>query len=68
MASKAKLIVANANPADLEILRELIESGKIDPIVDRTYSLAEVAAAHIYSETGRAVGKIAIGIEEVSSH
>lgn len=64
---KAKLIVASPNPSDLGILRELIESGKIEPIVDRTYSLAEVAAAHIYSETGRAVGKIAIVIEEVSS-
>jgi len=60
---KAKLIVANANNRDLGILRELIESGKVEPIVDRTYSLAEVAAAHAYSETGRAVGKIAIGIE-----
>lgn len=65
---KAKLIVASPNPSDLGILRELIESGKIEPIVDRTYSLAEVAAAHIYSETGRAVGKIAIVIEEVRSH
>ena len=64
---KAKLIVANANNSDLGILRELIESGKVDPIVDRTYSLEEVAAAHTYSETGRAIGKIAISIEEVSS-
>jgi len=60
---KAKLIVANANNRDLGVLRELIESGKVEPIVDRTYSLQEVAAAHAYSETGRAVGKIAIGIE-----
>ena len=65
---KAKLIVASPNPSDLGILRELIESGKVEPIVDRTYSLAEVAAAHAYSETGRAVGKIAIVIEEVISH
>lgn len=60
---KAKLIVANPNPSDLDFLRELIESDRVDPIVDRTYSLAEVAAAHVYSETGRAVGKIAIAID-----
>jgi len=60
---KAKFILANANPSDLEALRELIESEKVEPIVDRTYSLAEVAAAHAYSETGRAVGKIALGID-----
>jgi 2-desacetyl-2-hydroxyethyl bacteriochlorophyllide A dehydrogenase len=59
---KAKLIVANPHPSDLGVLRELIESGKVEPIVDRTYSLEEVAAAHTYSETGRAVGKIAIVI------
>lgn len=60
---KAKLIVANANTRDLDALRELIESDQVEPIVDRTYSLAEVAAAHAYSETGRAIGKIAIVIE-----
>lgn len=60
---KAKFILANANPSDLEALRELIESDKVEPIVDRTYSLQEVAAAHAYSETGRAIGKIAILIE-----
>ncbi|MEG4117608.1 NAD(P)-dependent alcohol dehydrogenase [Microcoleus sp. N9_B4] len=60
---KAKLIVANANTSDLGALRELIESDQVEPIVDRTYSLAEVAAAHAYSETGRAIGKIAIVIE-----
>ncbi|MEG4010113.1 NAD(P)-dependent alcohol dehydrogenase [Microcoleus sp. Pol11C1] len=60
---KAKFILANANPSDLGALRELIESDKVEPIVDRTYSLAEVAAAHAYSETGRAIGKIAIVIE-----
>ncbi|MEG3924258.1 NAD(P)-dependent alcohol dehydrogenase [Microcoleus sp. T3_D1] len=59
----AKFILANANPSDLGALRELIESEKVEPIVDRTYSLQEVAAAHAYSETGRAIGKIAIGIE-----
>ncbi|NJK66070.1 MAG: NAD(P)-dependent alcohol dehydrogenase [Microcoleus sp. CSU_2_2] len=60
---KAKIIVANANTKDLGMLRELIESDKVEPIVDRTYSLQEVAAAHAYSETGRAVGKIVIVIE-----
>ncbi|MEG4037187.1 NAD(P)-dependent alcohol dehydrogenase [Microcoleus sp. S36b_A4] len=60
---KAKFILANANPSDLGALRELIESDKVEQIVDRTYSLQEVAAAHAYSETGRAIGKIAIVIE-----
>jgi NADPH:quinone reductase-like Zn-dependent oxidoreductase len=61
---KAKLIVANPNPSDLGVLRELIEADRLEPIVDRTYSLPEVAAAHVYSETGRAAGKIAIVISQ----
>ena len=62
-SKKAQLIVAKPKPDDLGFLRELIESEQTRPIVDRTYSLQEVAAAHTYSETGRAVGKIAIVID-----
>ncbi|BDI16773.1 hypothetical protein ANSO36C_25750 [Nostoc cf. commune SO-36] len=40
-------------------LKKLIEVGKICAVIDRTYPLQELAAAHDYSETGRAVGKIA---------
>lgn len=60
---KAKLIVANANSSDLVTLRDLIEAGKVEPVIDRTYSLEAVAAAHTYSKTGRTVGKIAIAID-----
>ncbi|MGL5063648.1 MAG: NAD(P)-dependent alcohol dehydrogenase [Microcoleus sp.] len=60
---KAKLVLANPDSSDLGTLRDLIETGKVQPIIDRTYNLAEVAAAHEYSEIGRAVGKIAIEID-----
>ncbi|MCU0546737.1 MAG: NAD(P)-dependent alcohol dehydrogenase, partial [Oscillatoriaceae cyanobacterium Prado104] len=60
---KAKLILANPSSRDLGTLRDLIEAGKVQTIIDRTYNLAEVAVAHEYSETGRAVGKIAIEID-----
>lgn len=56
----AKVILANANRVDLIYLKEQIEAGKIRPIIDRTYPLSEIAAAHAYSEEGHAVGKIAI--------
>lgn len=58
----AKVIVARANTGDLLYLKEQIEHGKIRSIVDRTYSLAEIAEAHRYSEEGHAVGKIAIAV------
>jgi len=57
---KAKFILEKPNTQDLVYLKELIEAGKIRVVIDRTYPLQELAAAHNYSETGRAVGKIAI--------
>lgn len=57
---KAKLILTNANGRNLDELKYLIEAGKIRSVIDRTYPLAELAAAHAYSETERAAGKIAI--------
>lgn len=57
---KAKFLFEKPNVKDLLFLKELIETGKIRVVIDRTYPLQELAAAHNYSETGRAVGKIAI--------
>jgi NADPH:quinone reductase-like Zn-dependent oxidoreductase len=57
---KAKFILEKPNTEDLLFLKELIEAGKIRVVIDRTYPLQELAAAHAYSETGRAVGKIVI--------
>jgi len=59
---KAKLVLEKPNTQDLVYLKELIETGKIRAVIDRTYPLQELAAAHAYSETGRAVGKIAIAV------
>jgi NADPH:quinone reductase-like Zn-dependent oxidoreductase len=50
------------NSADLVSLTELIEAGKVTPAVDRTYPLAEAAAAVQYVQDGRAKGKVVIDI------
>jgi NADPH:quinone reductase-like Zn-dependent oxidoreductase len=47
---------------DLMYLKEQIESGKIRSVIDRTYPLSEMAAAHTYSETEHAVGKVVISV------
>jgi NADPH:quinone reductase-like Zn-dependent oxidoreductase len=52
--------VASENAADLGVLRELVESGKVTPVVDRTYPLGEVAAAVRHLLDGRATGKLVI--------
>ncbi len=59
---KAKFFFENPNTQDLVYLKELIEAGKIRTVIDRTYPLQELAAAHAFSESERAVGKIAIAV------
>jgi len=44
------------------VLRELLETGQVTPVIDRTYPLSEVPAAIRYLETGHARGKVVITI------
>lgn len=60
---KAKLFLAKASGSDLAYLKDLIEAGKVRAIIDRTYPLSEIVEAHTYSESERAVGKIAIAVK-----
>lgn len=64
---KAKFILYQPNSRDLLYLKELIEAGKIRSIIDRTYPLKELAAAHLYSESERTAGKIAIAVNSDST-
>jgi len=54
--------VAKPIKADLVVLKDLIEAGKIRPVIDRTYPLSEVAEAVRHVETGHARGKVVITI------
>ncbi|MGP3927398.1 NAD(P)-dependent alcohol dehydrogenase [Streptomyces sp. 8N616] len=62
VGQKLGTFVASENAEDLLTLRELIESGKIAPAVDRTYPLSEVAAAIRYMLDGQTRGKLVITI------
>jgi NADPH:quinone reductase-like Zn-dependent oxidoreductase len=55
--------VASVNAADLDELRALVESGKVKPLVDRTYPLSGVADAVRYMQAGQARGKVVISVE-----
>ena len=56
------MIVATANTHDLQFLTELIDDGRVVPVVDRTYSLSDVPGAIRYLREGHALGKIAITV------
>jgi NADPH:quinone reductase-like Zn-dependent oxidoreductase len=50
------------NAADLDAVRALVEAGVVTPVIERTYPLAETAAAIRHLETGRARGKVVISV------
>ncbi len=53
-------VLASRNKDGLEILKGLIEAGKVTPVIDRTYPLSEVPDAIRCLEEGHARGKIVI--------
>jgi NADPH:quinone reductase-like Zn-dependent oxidoreductase len=54
--------IATQPKGDLEALRELLEAGKVTPVVDRTYPLSEVPEAIRYMREGHARGKVVITV------
>ena len=52
------------NGQQLSEISKLVESGKINPIVDKTYELSEIKDAFQYVNTGRAKGKVVLKITE----
>jgi NADPH:quinone reductase-like Zn-dependent oxidoreductase len=56
-------LLAKPNQKDLGFVKELLEAGKVKPVIDRRYSLREVPEALRYLEQGHAKGKIVITME-----
>jgi NADPH:quinone reductase-like Zn-dependent oxidoreductase len=56
------MVSAHVRTKDLELLSELIESGKVRPQIDRRYPFAEIPAAIAYLEQGHARGKVVVGV------
>jgi NADPH:quinone reductase-like Zn-dependent oxidoreductase len=61
-SQNVKLLMAKPNQTDLITLKEMLEMGKINPMLDRTYPLSEVPAAIHQLEQRQVTGKIAIVI------
>ena len=56
------MVTAKGNKKDLLFIKELLEAGKVVPVIDRCYPLSEVADAIWYLEAGHAQGKVVITI------
>jgi NADPH:quinone reductase-like Zn-dependent oxidoreductase len=61
-SQKAVFFIAKWNRPDMDVLRELLESGNVKPVVERRYELGEVAKALRYMGEGHAQGKILINV------
>jgi NADPH:quinone reductase-like Zn-dependent oxidoreductase len=59
---KMCFFLANINTMDLVFLKDLLEAGKITPVIDRRYPLSDAAEALRYLEEGHAQGKVVITI------
>lgn len=60
VSQKLVPFLSKGGKEDLVVLKELIEAGKVTPVVDRTYPLSDVAAAVRYLETGHARAKVIV--------
>ena len=57
------MMMAESAKEDMNFLTELIQSGKVKPVIDKTYKLSELPAAVAYLEQGHARGKVAITVD-----
>jgi len=61
-SQKAVFFIAKINKEDLVVLRELLEAGKVTPVIDRRYELSDIADAFRYLGEGHAQGKVVVTV------
>jgi len=63
VSQKMGMMLGDLNQKDLTALADLMESGKVTPVIDRTYKLSELPQAIQYLEQGHARGKVVIAVD-----
>jgi NADPH:quinone reductase-like Zn-dependent oxidoreductase len=63
LSQKFRTFLAQLNQKDLNTLGDLMQSGKMTPVIDKKYKLSEVQDALKYLEQGHARGKVVITVE-----
>ena len=64
---RAKLGIGRYRKEDLVLIRELVESGKYRPVIDRTYELDQIVDAVSYVESGRKTGNVVLRVQSSTS-
>src|SRR4029453_14498002 len=64
ITQKMGMMMAQGNKDDLNILADLMQSGKVTPVIDRTYPLSQIREAMKYLEAGHARGKVVITVAQ----
>jgi NADPH:quinone reductase-like Zn-dependent oxidoreductase len=67
-SKKMRCLAARHSTQDLDFVIKLVETGRIKPILDRTYPLRQTADAMEYLSQGHARGKVLIAIESQTSY
>ena len=65
-SKKMGLLMHKPNKKDLDYVNGLFEAGKVKPVIDRLYSLSEVAEALRYFGEGHVKGKVVITVENTN--
>ena len=63
VSQKFGMLLAQLNHDDLAFLADLMQSGKVTPVIDRTYKLGDLPDAIRYLEQGHARGKVVVAVE-----
>jgi NADPH:quinone reductase-like Zn-dependent oxidoreductase len=61
-SKKMRVLAVRPNTEDVDFMKELIEAGKVTPVIDKTYPLREVPEAIGYVGEGHARGKVVISV------
>ena len=68
VSQKLVTVLARPNKEDLTVMRDLIATGKVKPVIDKRHGLGQVPEAIRYLEAGHAQGKVVITLESLDFH
>ena len=68
ISQKMGMMLAEIRQDDLTKMSDLMQAGKVTPVIDRTYPLSQIREAMKYLEAGHARGKVILTLEQENKH